>query len=99
MLCLKKCIGIWDNVICFKIIEILYIFFFIFTDEEDIGGQWMDKILQLYQCTRLYHGLMMVGPSGSGKSTAWRVLLKALELHEGVEGVAHVIGKNEAQKI
>ncbi len=34
---------------------------------------------------------MMVGPSGSGKSTAWRVLLKALELHEGVEGVAHVI--------
>jgi ABC-type multidrug transport system fused ATPase/permease subunit len=36
-------------------------------------------------------GLMMVGPSGSGKSTAWRVLLKALELHEGVEGVAHVI--------
>ena len=84
--------------ICFKIIEILYIFFF-FTDEEDIGGQWMDKILQLYQCTRLYHGLMMVGPSGSGKSTAWRVLLKALELHEGVEGVAHVIGKKESQKI
>ena len=84
--------------ICFRIIEILCIFFF-FTDEEDIGGQWMDKILQLYQCTRLYHGLMMVGPSGSGKSTAWRVLLKALELHEGVEGVAHVIGKNEAQKI
>ena len=34
---------------------------------------------------------MMVGPSGSGKSTAWRVLLKALELHEGIEGVAHVI--------
>ena len=59
----------------------------------------MDKILQLYQCTRLYHGLMMVGPSGSGKSTAWRVLLKALELHEGVEGVAHVIGKKGTQKI
>ena len=33
----------------------------------------------------------MVGPSGSGKSTAWRVLLKALENLEGVEGVAHVI--------
>lgn len=33
----------------------------------------------------------MVGPSGSGKSTAWRVLLKALERFEGVEGVAHVI--------
>ena len=34
---------------------------------------------------------MMVGPSGSGKSMAWRVLLKALERLEGVEGVAHVI--------
>jgi len=34
---------------------------------------------------------MMVGPSGSGKSTAWKVLLKALEQLEGVEGVAHVI--------
>ena len=78
----------------YKIIRI-----YVFSDEEDIGGQWMDKILQLYQCTRLYHGLMMVGPSGSGKSTAWRILLKALELHEGVEGVAHVIGKKEAQKI
>ena len=33
----------------------------------------------------------MVGPSGSGKSSAWRVLLKALERYEGVEGVAHVI--------
>ena len=33
----------------------------------------------------------MVGPSGSGKSTAWRVLLKALERIEGVEGVSHII--------
>ena len=33
----------------------------------------------------------MVGPSGSGKSMAWRVLLKALERLEGVEGVCHVI--------
>lgn len=34
---------------------------------------------------------MMVGPSGSGKSKAWRVLLKALERLEGIDGVAHVI--------
>ncbi len=60
-------------------------------DSEDEANHWMDKILQLYQITRLNHGLMMVGPSGSGKSTAWKVLLKALERHEGVEGVAHVI--------
>ena len=49
------------------------------------------QVLQLYQITQLHHGLMMVGPSGSGKSTAWRVLLKALERIEGVEGVAHII--------
>lgn len=48
-------------------------------------------MLQLYQITQIHHGLMMVGPSGSGKSMAWRVLLKALERLEGVEGVAHVI--------
>lgn len=34
---------------------------------------------------------MLVGASGSGKTTAWKVLLKALERVEGVEGVAHVI--------
>lgn len=60
-------------------------------DEDGIGSNWMDKILQLYQITQLNHGLMMVGPSGSGKSSAWRILLKALEFHEGIEGVAHVI--------
>lgn len=41
---------------------------------------------------------MMVGPSGSGKSTAWRVLLKALERFEGVEGVAHVIDPKAMSK-
>lgn len=41
---------------------------------------------------------MMVGPSGSGKSTASRVLLKALERFEGVEGVAHVIDPKAISK-
>ena len=49
------------------------------------------QVLQLYQITQIHHGLMMVGPSGSGKSMAWRVLIKALERLEGVEGVSHVI--------
>jgi len=49
------------------------------------------QVLQLYQITLIHHGLMMVGPSGSGKSSAWRVLLKALERLEGMEGVSHVI--------
>ncbi|XP_037874257.1 dynein heavy chain, cytoplasmic isoform X1 [Bombyx mori] len=59
---------------------------------------WIDKVLQLYQICKLNHGLMMVGPSGSGKSTAWRVLLKALERFEGVEGVAHVIDPKAMSK-
>ncbi|XP_037072682.1 LOW QUALITY PROTEIN: dynein heavy chain, cytoplasmic-like [Pollicipes pollicipes] len=62
------------------------------------GETWLDKVLQLYQITQLHHGLMMVGPSGSGKSSAWRVLLKALELLEGVEGVAHVIDPKAISK-
>lgn len=56
------------------------------------------KVLQLYQISSLNHGLMMVGPSGSGKSTAWKVLLKALERFEGVEGVAHVIDPKAISK-
>ncbi|XP_052742503.1 dynein heavy chain, cytoplasmic isoform X1 [Bicyclus anynana] len=59
---------------------------------------WIEKVLQLYQICKLNHGLMMVGPSGSGKSTAWRVLLKALERYEGVEGVAHVIDPKAMSK-
>lgn len=34
---------------------------------------------------------MMVGPSGSGKTSAWRCLLSALEMVDGVKGEAHVI--------
>lgn len=41
---------------------------------------------------------MMVGPSGSGKTMAWRVLLKALERLEGVEGVAHIIDPKAISK-
>merc|ERR550539_83962 len=66
--------------------------------DGEAGSEWTDKILQLYQITQLHHGLMMVGPSGSGKSAAWRVLLKSLELLEGVEGVAHVIDPKAMNK-
>lgn len=61
------------------------------SDREEQGGYWVEKVLQLYQISQIHHGLMMVGPSGAGKSTAWRVLLKALERLEGVEGVSYVI--------
>ncbi|XP_044127627.1 cytoplasmic dynein 1 heavy chain 1 isoform X1 [Bufo gargarizans] len=67
-------------------------------DREEVGGMWVEKVLQLYQITQINHGLMMVGPSGSGKSMAWRVLLKALERLEGVEGVAHIIDPKAISK-
>ncbi|KJH46392.1 ATPase family protein [Dictyocaulus viviparus] len=57
----------------------------------ELGAAWVGKVLQLYQITNLNHGLMLVGASGSGKTTAWKVLLKALERFEKVEGVSHVI--------
>ncbi|XP_055707524.1 dynein heavy chain, cytoplasmic isoform X3 [Phlebotomus papatasi] len=65
---------------------------------DEQGCAWMEKVLQLYQISNLNHGLMMVGPSGSGKSTAWKVLLKALERFEGIEGVAHVIDPKAISK-
>uniref|UniRef100_A0A1B0B0C4 Dynein heavy chain, cytoplasmic n=1 Tax=Glossina palpalis gambiensis TaxID=67801 RepID=A0A1B0B0C4_9MUSC len=66
--------------------------------EKGFGETWVEKVLQLYQISKLNHGLMMVGPSGSGKSTAWRTLLKALERFEGIEGVAHVIDPKAISK-
>jgi dynein heavy chain 1 len=41
---------------------------------------------------------MMVGPSGSGKTMAWKVLLKALERYEDIEGVSHVIDPKAISK-
>ncbi|PVI03176.1 dynein heavy chain [Periconia macrospinosa] len=57
----------------------------------EVTDNWMTKLLQLYQIQNLHHGVMMVGSSGSGKSAAWKTLLTALQIVEGVEGVFHVI--------
>ena len=56
-----------------------------------VNDVWMTKIVQLYQIQKIHHGVMMVGDSGSGKSAIWKVLLRALQKVEGVEGVSHVI--------
>lgn len=40
----------------------------------------------------------MVGPSGSGKSTAWRILLKALERIESIEGVSYILDPKAVSK-
>ncbi len=47
--------------------------------------QWLEKLLQLYQVQILRHGVMMVGPSGSGKTSSWQVLIKALEMLDGIK--------------
>ncbi|OEH78569.1 dynein heavy chain related [Cyclospora cayetanensis] len=54
-------------------------------------GEWISKVLQLYQIQRLQHGVMLVGETGTGKSAAWRVLLEAMEKVDGVKGVAYVL--------
>uniref|UniRef100_A0AC35TT30 DHC_N1 domain-containing protein n=1 Tax=Rhabditophanes sp. KR3021 TaxID=114890 RepID=A0AC35TT30_9BILA len=68
------------------------------TNSGERGALWLDKVLQLYQITNLNHGLMLVGASGSGKTTAWKVLLRALERMEKVEGVSHVIDAKAMSK-
>lgn len=57
----------------------------------EVNELWMTKILQLYQIQAIHHGVMMVGDSGSGKSAIWKVLLRALQRLEKVEGVCHII--------
>ena len=63
-----------------------------------INENWMTKIIQLYQIQAIHHGVMMVGDSGSGKSAIWKVLLRALQRIEGVEGVCHIIDSKVMSK-
>lgn len=52
---------------------------------------WITKMIQLYQVQQVSHGVMLVGPAATGKSEAWRVLLSAMHLVDGIEGVSYVI--------
>ncbi|CAH0480997.1 unnamed protein product [Peronospora belbahrii] len=63
-----------------------------------VSEQWVEKVLQLYQVMQLRHGVMLVGASGTGKSSAWRVLMDAMELVDGVKGEAHVIDPKALSK-
>lgn len=59
---------------------------------------WMTKIIQLYQIQAIHHGVMMVGDSGSGKSAIWKILLRALQQIEKIEGIFHVIDSKVMSK-
>ena len=63
-----------------------------------LNDMWITKILQLYQIQTIHHGVMMVGNSGSGKSAIWKVLLRALQKVEGIEGVNHIIDSKVMSK-
>jgi len=66
--------------------------------DSEHGSAWVEKVLQLYQISKLNHGLMLVGPSGCGKSTACKVLLRALERLDKIESVSHIIDPKAISK-
>jgi dynein heavy chain 1, cytosolic len=70
------------------------------TEEQNFSttDAWMTKILQLNQIQKIHHGVMMVGESGSGKSSIWKVLLRALRVVEGIEGISHIIDSKVMSK-
>lgn len=64
----------------------------------EVTESWTTKITQLYQIQAIHHGVMMVGDPGSGKSGIWKVLLRALQRVEGIEGVYHIIDSKVMSK-
>ena len=60
--------------------------------------KFIAKILQLYSIQKMHHGVMMVGQSGTGKSAAWKILLEALQLMDGVKGESYIIDPKAVNK-
>jgi dynein heavy chain 1 len=53
--------------------------------------RFVEKVLQLHSILGLHHGVMMFGPTGCGKTAAWKILLEALEMMDGIKGDSYVI--------
>jgi dynein heavy chain 1, cytosolic len=60
--------------------------------------RFIDKIIQLYSIQKMHHGVMMVGQSGTGKSAAWKILLEALQLVDGIKGESYIIDPKAVNK-
>jgi len=60
--------------------------------------RFIDKLIQIYSIQRMHHGIMMVGTSGTGKSAAWKILLEAMQLVDGIKGEAYIIDPKAVNK-
>lgn len=43
----------------------------------ELVDEFIARICQLYETTRIRHGVMIVGPTGGGKTTSYEVLIEA----------------------
>lgn len=60
--------------------------------------KYINKLIQLYSIQKMHHGVMMVGGSGTGKTAAWRILIEAIYLSEGVKGESYIIDPKAINK-
>lgn len=64
------------------------------TSSKELNKQpiqpFLTKIIQLYDTTKVRHGLMLVGPTGGGKTSTYKVLAHAMTVLKGTSGFEKV---------